>query len=192
MHPLTCQPIAGENAITRINACRVPFARYQVRPRIFRALACVAGVLGVVAATMGQAPSFSWAAKAGGPSQDFARSIAVDGGGDVIATGSYYDSATFGGMTLTAIPGRNSAYVAKYRSSGSVAWAKSIGSADYHIYVYGGAAAQSGDAYITGYRDDGNRMFISKFNSEGDLMWTREESARRTYSYGLEIGRAHV
>ena len=134
---------------------------------------------------MGQAPSFSWVAKGVGPNQDFARSIAVDSGGDVIATGSYYNSVTFGGTTLTSPDNWFSAYVVKYRNSGSVAWAKSIGASSFHVYAYGAAAAQSGDAYITGYLSDGNRMFISKYSSDGDLMWTREESARRTYSYGL-------
>lgn len=82
-----------------------------------------------------------WAQRAGGTSTDTAGGVAVDGGGNVFITGSFNNSANFGG-TYYSIPGAaggfiggtnitsaggQDAFVATYTSSGELRWALKSG-----------------------------------------------------------------
>jgi hypothetical protein len=69
--------------------------------------------------------SLSWAKKAGGAFSDTIASIAADLTG-VYLTGSFEGTATFEDTLLTS-QGSSDAYLAKYSSSGSLAWAERFG-----------------------------------------------------------------
>lgn len=186
MYPLTYRPAAEKHPTSRVIARRVSFARCQIWPRILQGMACAIGALCLTATTMGQAPSFSWTAKGGGPNQDFARSVAVDGWGNVFLTGAYYDSGSFGGATLPRNAGRYSAYLVMYDTKGSVAWAKSIspGAGD-NAYGYTVVAGSSGEVYVIGISENAYSMFISKYSSSGNVIWTRYENGGRAVGSGL-------
>lgn len=189
MCPHSNQPITNESYVTTRGAAgRPPFTRHRIWSKISRLLACVAGVLGLASTVVGEAPIFSWTAKGGGPNADFARSIAVDGGGNVLLVGSYYESANFGGASLAASINKYSAYLVKCNVQGSPVWGRSVVSPDWHsIYGVAVAAGNSGDVYITGYGEGAPSVFVSKYDSGGEFIWTREESGHRTASYGLGV-----
>ena len=73
-----------------------------------------------------------WAKQAGssyssGNYSDQVGGIAVDNSGNAYITGRYYETAYFDNFSLTATSHISSMYVAKYSSTGSVSWVKSIG-----------------------------------------------------------------
>ena len=63
-----------------------------------------------------------WAVSGGGTSSDYLYGVAVDGAGDVVAAGHFYNSATFGGVTLTPAGGSD-AVLWKMNGDGTTLWA---------------------------------------------------------------------
>src|SRR5690349_1337427 len=108
-----------ENVALRRVAARQPVSRSRsVRERLKRGLACnlflgLVMLFGLMDAGFAQAPSFSWATKGGGPNQDYGRGLAIDGMGNTYVAGNFYQSATFGNITLTGDSVDQLAFVAK-------------------------------------------------------------------------------
>ncbi|MDB5269481.1 MAG: hypothetical protein JWP58_2521 [Hymenobacter sp.] len=90
----------------------------------------------------GPTADFAWAQRAGGPGEDRARAIGVQGPNVYIA-GSFEGSAATFGPTTLASAGRADAFVAKLTdagSTGSFGWVQQAGGADAD-YAYGLAVA---------------------------------------------------
>ena len=125
-----------------------------------------------------------WAKGFGGVGDDLGQSLAVDGSGNVVVTGSYQDSVTFGGTTLTAPDGSSTeGFVTKLNSSGSVQWAVSLGGAGQNS-GYGIATDTSNNIYVTGnFTGSGgfgafiltsagdSDLFVAKLSSAGVVDW---------------------
>lgn len=90
-------------------------------------------------------------------------SIATDSSDNVYVTG-YTSSGT--AKTI----------VVKYNSSGTLQWQKSVSDSTYPYYGYGIFVDSSGNIYISGQTvNNGNTFaFISKMDSTGDVLWTRD------------------
>ena len=96
-----------------------------------------------------------WAKKAGGISSDKGSGIAVDGSGNAYVTGLFWDTASFGGSSLTS-SGQTDIFVVNYNASGNVLWAKKAGGTTREG-GYGIAVNSSGNAYVTGrFKDTAN------------------------------------
>jgi len=67
---------------------------------------------------------YAWAVRPGGSSSGLVSSVAALADGSALVTGSFSDSRTFGGTTLTAVGG-GSTYVARLNPDGTYAWAAS-------------------------------------------------------------------
>jgi hypothetical protein len=80
-----------------------------------------------------------WARNMGGPGSDTPRSLAVDAAKNVYVTGSFDQTAEFGGVILTPA-GQRDAFIVACDSSGQVSWAKQAG----------GTRADDGFALATG------------------------------------------
>lgn len=97
-----------------------------------------------------------WSHRFGDELAQHARAVAVDASGNVILTGYYSGTMTFGEMVLTNA-GIFDAYAAKLDSEGCSVWAKSFGDPTY----------QSGDGVAVD--GSGNAFFTGKFSGTVDF-----------------------
>ena len=92
--------------------------------------------------------------------------IAVDGSGNVYISGSTNSSGA----------GDYDAFIAKYNTSGTLLWQRTLGGANADV-GYDIAVDSSGNVYIAGYTQSagagGQDVFIAKYNTDGDYQWQR-------------------
>jgi len=129
-----------------------------------------------------------WAKSAGGIINDEPQCISTDVRGNVYITGSFQNSSiTFGSIVLTNSGIFGDIFITKYDSNGNVLWAKSEGGLDDDEAR--SVSNSGGNLYITGwfkspYITFGSTtlinansgvpdMFITKYNSEGDVLWAK-------------------
>ena len=119
-----------------------------------------------------------WAIEDGGVEDDEGTSIITDSYNNVMLTGLFLDTGTFGDTTLVS-KGSADAFVAMYDSIGSFQWVKHIGG-DNEEQGMGVGVDSENNTYVTGYFEDtiflddssitsiqGNDIFIAKLNTSG-------------------------
>ncbi|MBK9418889.1 MAG: hypothetical protein IPN62_16810 [Flavobacteriales bacterium] len=82
------------------------------------------------------AGNFIWAKRFGGTSQELARSVAVDGAGNVLITGQFMGTADFdpnAGTALRTATGSSDIFIAKLDPLGNLTWAHAIGGSDQDV-----------------------------------------------------------
>ena len=133
-----------------------------------------------------------WSKGFGGTSTDAVRGMAVDGVGDVVLTGQFLNTISFGGTALTSA-GFEDIFLAKLSgAAGDHLWSKRFGSDSTTDAGYGVAVDSAGDVAMTGFYGpsanfgggiviaQGYDIFVAKYNSAGGYI-----SARR---YGDPAG----
>jgi hypothetical protein len=123
--------------------------------------------------------TYLWAKRFGGTSDDWVRGIAVDGAGNVVLTGQFLNTISFGGPTLTSA-GFEDIFLAKLSGSdGSHVWSKRFGSSSTTDAGYGVAVDGTGNVAITGFFGQGvdfgggtiwaqgYDIFVAKYSSAG-------------------------
>ncbi|MBP7333457.1 MAG: SBBP repeat-containing protein [Candidatus Cloacimonas sp.] len=141
-----------------------------------------------------------WAKQAGGTSDDYGWSIAVDANGNSYVNGQFKSSScSFGTITLTnSGSGYNDIFVAKLDSNGNWFWAKKAGGTSND----GGnsiAVDANGNSYVTGcfyssatfgtttLNSSGeNDIFIAKLDSNGNWLWAKQAGGT-SYDSGCSI-----
>ncbi|RFS13320.1 SBBP repeat-containing protein [Emticicia sp. C21] len=128
--------------------------------------------------------TLQWVQTPGGTNDNSARSIALDGNGNIYITGEYSGSATFGATTIYS-NGSSDIFLAKYNNNGIVQWVQSAGGllAEVSSSI---AVDGSGNAYITGSysgtatfagttltTQGGTDIFVAKYNTSGSLQWVK-------------------
>jgi len=124
-----------------------------------------------------------WLVSAGGSESDIGNGIAIDNLGNVVITGQFTGTATFGGYTLHSTNNNTNVFTAKLNgSTGSFMWAKS-GVGGHTDIGLGVACDLSGNVYVTGQFSDTitfdnphyspfyNAIFVIKYNSSGTEQW---------------------
>ncbi|AWV99546.1 SBBP repeat-containing protein [Arcticibacterium luteifluviistationis] len=128
--------------------------------------------------------TLNWVQSAGGASNDYGKSVAVDGSGNVYITGYYAGTATFGSTSFRSAGGTD-VFVAKYNAGGALEWVQSGGGRN-NDYSYSVAVDGSGGVYITGdffyTATFGTRsisgagiydVFLARYNTSGHLLWVK-------------------
>lgn len=153
-------------------------------------LTAAGGSQDIFVAKYTQAGALVWANSYGGTSTEQGNSIYSDPAGNVIVTGQFKNSATFGSTTLTSMtdPTGNPSidvFTLKIRPGGSFVWVEQ-GTAKLTDRGLGVAADQSGNIYVTGQFSDTitfdqtyntgmlNQAFLIKYDSTGTQQWFRQ------------------
>ncbi|HSP98077.1 MAG TPA: SBBP repeat-containing protein [Candidatus Dormibacteraeota bacterium] len=126
-----------------------------------------------------------WYMKMGGTGQDQPYAVAVDSNDDVVVTGYFTGSASFGGAPLTSA-GSTDVFLAKYASNdGRFIWSKGVGGSGSDIGT-GVAPGINGGIVVTGTFSStvnfggrtvqsagGTDVFLVTYNGNGEHVWTR-------------------
>ncbi|MEP7171791.1 MAG: hypothetical protein ABI855_20625, partial [Bacteroidota bacterium] len=130
------------------------------------------------------AGTLQWVKRAGGASADAGNAVTFDNSGNVIVTGEFSGSCTFGTTTLTSFNGTLDVFTAKYDSNGNFLWVKK-GSAKYTDRGTDVSADSIGNIYVSGMFSDTitfdaqhtnsmyNAMFLIKYDAAGIEQWFR-------------------
>ena len=144
-----------------------------------------------------------WALRVGGTGSDATKSVAIDGRGNIVVTGSFTGTADFGGGAMSAA-GSSDVVVAKYTSTGAHVWSKRIGSvgldAGYGVAIDRSAncdGAGGTDCVLVaggfGYTVDfdpgpgtanlttagAGDVFVAKYSSAGTYLWAKRVGGER-------------
>ncbi len=137
--------------------------------------------------------NFKWAEQIGGTNVDYARSIAIDGAGNIYLTGVFEGVADFDPGPETyemTSAGDYDIFISRLDSSGNFKWAKQFGGVSYDVGE-SIATDQACNVYTTGFFmgtidfDPGagvcnlvsaggsEDIFISKLDSSGNFRWAK-------------------
>ncbi len=144
--------------------------------------------------------NYLWARSAGSSQNDGGVSLAVDGAGNIFATGRFFDDMTIGTATLVN-QGYYDIFLAKYDNAGSILWAKSAGGylddfvsglaldSGSNIYVSMGAstACMFGTITVNTYGD--KDIMLAKYDSSGNVIWVKKAGGvNRDIGGGVVVG----
>ena len=130
------------------------------------------------------AQQWNWAVDAGGGGNtDFCWGIATDSQGNAYWAGSISGSADFGCTTIS--PSAIAGVLAKYDSTGTCIWARSITVGFNDAWAYGIAIDAQDRIYITGSYDGnadfgngitlnslgGDDIFLARYDTDGNCLW---------------------
>lgn len=141
--------------------------------------------------------NFLWAKSSDNNGNNACYGVSTDEFGNCIITGKFYDSITFDDWTLTS-SGSKDIYLVKLDPNINVIWAKKAGGIDDDS---GGAIAVNnlGEIFISGYfegtayfdsvilTNPEPRVFIAKYDIDGNVIWARETNVLFTRGLGPNI-----
>jgi hypothetical protein len=159
-----------------------------------------AGFYDIFLAKYNAAGVHQWSQRFGSTEADNGYSVAVDGSGNVFATGYFHGNVDFGGGGLISAGGSDDIFLAKYNAAGVHQWSQRFGST--HLdYGYSVAADGSGNIFATGIFTGtadfggGDRVsagfydiFLAKYNAAGAHQWSQRFGSTETdYGYSVAV-----
>jgi hypothetical protein len=136
-----------------------------------------------------------------GSTLDEGTAVGVDGAGNVIVAGGFYNTVTInGGGSLTSAGSEDIALL-KYNSSGGLLWSKRIGGASADMVRALAVDTTTGEFVTAGYfagsvnfggttltSAGGNDAFVARYNSSGTHTWSRRwGSTSEDKAYGVDV-----
>lgn len=157
------------------------------------------GGVDIFIAKMDASGIWLWAKRAGGAGTDQGTGISLDETGNIIVTGYFTGTASFGTTNLNS-SGYSDIFVCKLDESGNWLWAKRAGGTSDDV-SYGIATDTGGNSYISGYfygtaTFGGSSLtsfgaydaYIAKIDASGNWQWIRKAGgAGDEVSYGIAI-----
>ena len=105
-----------------------------------------------------------WQRTLGGSNAEYGYGIAVDSSGNVYISGTT--------NTAGVIVGGYDMLIAKYNSSGTIQWQRTLGLSNNDQGNSIGVDS-SGNVYVVGYENGGGQVIIVKYNNSGTIQWQR-------------------
>ena len=129
-------------------------------------ISATAGSADILIAKYNSSGTIQWQRTLSGTNQDFGEGIAVDSSNNVYIV-SFTKSEGAGNFDIL---------IAKYNSSGTIQWQRTLGGTNTDYGYSGGIALDSSNnVYIAGFTD--GDVLIAKYNSSGTIQWQRTLSA---------------
>ncbi|HLG34324.1 MAG TPA: gliding motility-associated C-terminal domain-containing protein [Bacteroidia bacterium] len=165
-------------------------------------LTSVSNTEDIFVAKLNPSGSFLWAQRFGGDNIELALGLTIDRANNIIVTGQFKDTVTFGSTTLysTINPNNNlpsyDIFLLKLNSAGSFIWVKQ-GAAKFDSRGLAVASDDSCNVYLTGqfsdtlhfsnwyYNTGYNIGFILKFDSSGQDVWFKRLLASYVTAYSI-------
>ncbi|MCP4147806.1 MAG: hypothetical protein GY757_08645, partial [bacterium] len=125
-----------------------------------------------------------WVKRAGGSNYDEGTAITVDDSGNLFLTGYFIGTATFENTALTSFGDRD-IFIARYDSSGNLAWVKQAGSTGEdegnsittdsagNLLVTGAFTGSAAFANTVITSNGFSDIFIAKYDVTGNLVWVK-------------------
>jgi len=142
-------------------------------------------------------PNFLWAVSGGGNGYDEAADVTVDNQDNVIVTGDFDSTATFGGFVLTPTGSRD-IFLVKYTSGGNAVWAVRAGGDSYNS-PYSLTTDHQGNIILTGVFSGtcifgaytlvsygGYDVFTAKYSTDGVCLWAQQGGGQNS-DYGYSV-----
>ena len=144
------------------------------------------------------AQTYNWAYTSGGNGWDDVKSSHLGADNNLVVTGMFSNTASFGATTLTSMAYQD-AFVAKYDQQGNVLWANAI-RGDEQDWGYKVTTDNLNNVYVTGYFQStalyftpndsivkniqsSRNVFLAKYNSNGVFQWVKHGSGGATNAY---------
>ncbi len=141
-----------------------------------------------------------WAVKAGDTCIVVPYDVVTDAAGDISVTGGFGCTTTFGTVAVTnsSTSGGDNIFLAKYNSSGTVIWAKSMGGAN-NDDAHGLTTDASANIYLTGMISSPSvafgattlvniGIFVAKYSASGNPIWAKGGASLNSAA-GISIAR---
>ena len=155
--------------------------------------------VGITSAVIAQSADFLWVEQVGGPNAEEGNSVSIDPYGNIVVTGFFADTTTFGDTTLVSTGGRD-VFIAKYDRDGHLLWVVNAGGAyddlgnnvtvdnNANIYVVGHATGTCtfGDSTLN-LPNNKNTAFVVKYNSLGKFQWVRAFPGTNSNTDGIGV-----
>lgn len=124
-----------------------------------------------------------WAVSGGGTGDDAINHLAIDASDNILATGTFGDTATFGGTSVSTTAG-GEYFLASYKPDGTLNWVKASETTDFSV-AYAVAVDSQGDVITGGFlvgtmklgsaapTSNGQKpdFFVAKHGSDGSVKW---------------------
>jgi hypothetical protein len=141
---------------------------------------------------------WDWTEITGSTGSDIATSISTDLVGNSYVTGAFVGTVHFGSDSITSF-GSSDIFFAKYDDNGNCLWASHGGSANTTSDGGSGAAIdQFGNCFFTGSCSPNSvigsftvnpssqtNLFVTKFDSAGNVLWAKGASGSASYASGI-------
>ncbi|MGV3630461.1 MAG: gliding motility-associated C-terminal domain-containing protein [Bacteroidota bacterium] len=150
------------------------------------------GYSDVIVAKINPEGVYQWVKRFSGPLSDKGVKIALTSTNELIISGTFYNSITFGSTTLTAVNGSKDIFLARLSNSGDVIWARKDGGS-LGDNIYGLTLDQADNIILTGQFEGTSTianqtfssmtdpetnlpsfdMFLAKYSSSGSPIWAK-------------------
>jgi uncharacterized delta-60 repeat protein len=134
-----------------------------------------AGSVDVLLAKYNSSGTIQWQRTLGGASSEYGFGVAVDSSGNVYVTG----------YTSSQGAGSNDFLIAKYNTSGTIQWQRTLGGGTAEN-GRGIAVDSGGNVYVSGYTGS-SLVIITKYNTSGTIQWQRTLGSGLEDCYGIAV-----
>jgi hypothetical protein len=127
-------------------------------------------------------------------------------GNNVVIGGQFFSTSTFDTLSVTS-NGSSDGFLAKYNDTGRCLWVKKIGgggddyvinacsNVDQDILVCGSfssSVAHFDTIDLTGGSSDHNRVFLTKYDTNGNCIWAKQSSGGNAKPYKIAINDSNI
>ena len=139
----------------------------------------------LTSSSMNAQDDWSWAKSAGGTADfETGNDVATDDAGYMYVTGHFFETASFGPLTLTS-EGDRDMFVAKYSPLGNVVWAKRFGGAGFDD-GRSIAVDDNANVFVAGSSNEEN-VHLVKLDSSGTTLWEKTSTDNSNNYFGRAV-----